>query len=121
MTGKERIKKLSSDVKDFALLKIVEYLLIRDDMDEKYLNESKSLKGMIEYIRSEAQKQSNNGMAMIQDEVVYGWAIHYFDEDNKDLNIKDSSIDDEIEDVQENKALKVKQKEVVSEGQLTLF
>lgn len=121
MTGKERIKALAADVKDKALLQIIDYLLSRNDMDEKYLNESKSLKGMIDYIRLEAQKLATNNMAVVIDEVVYGWAIHYFDEDNKDLNIKDSSIDDEIEEVQETKPLKVKQKEVVSEGQLTLF
>ena len=44
MTGKERIKTLAADVKDKALLQIIDYLLSRDDMDEKYLNESKSLR-----------------------------------------------------------------------------
>lgn len=120
MTGKERIKTLAADVKDKALLQIIDYLLSRDDMDEKYLNESKSLKGMIDYIRSEAQKLASNNMAVVKDEIVYGWAIHYFDEDNKDLGIKESSIDNEDnEEIIETKP--IKQKEVVSEGQLTLF
>ena len=40
--GMERIKILASDVKDNAVLEIVNYLLSREDMNEKYLNEEKS-------------------------------------------------------------------------------
>ena len=88
MLGIERIKILGSEVKDKALLKVIEYLVSREDMNEKYLNEEKSLKQMVEYIKSEAKKQAVNGMAMIEDEEVYGWAIHYFDETNEKLGLK---------------------------------
>ena len=47
MEGIERIKILASEVKDTALLKIVDYLLSRKDMNDKYLNEEKSLKQMV--------------------------------------------------------------------------
>ena len=33
-----------------------------------------------------ARKEAVNGSACIEDEVVYGWAVHYFDEDNVELN-----------------------------------
>ena len=84
MEGIERIKALASEIKDPALLKVVEYLLSREDMNDKYLNESKSLKSMVDFIKGQAKKQAKNGMAMIEDEVVYGWAIHYWDENNRD-------------------------------------
>lgn len=87
MKGIERIKILASKVKDKAVLKIVEYLISRTDMNEKYLNEEKSLKQMINFIKSEAKKEAQNGIAMIEDEKVYSWAIHYFDETNKDLGL----------------------------------
>lgn len=32
------------------------------------------------YITAEAKKQAKNGCAMIEDEVVYGWAVHYFED-----------------------------------------
>jgi len=92
MQGIERIKTLAAEIKDKALLKIIEYLLSREDMNEKYLNEEKSLKQMVDFIKGQAQKQANNGMAMIEDEVVYGWAIHYFDESNDQLKIKDNLL-----------------------------
>lgn len=122
MDGIERIKSLARDITDKPLLKIIEYLLSREDMNEKYLNEEKSLKQMIDFIRTEAQKEAKNGMAMIEDEVVYGWAIHYFDESNKDLNLSTTNkSDNDVEEIQPvaNKKIKPK-KEVESEGQLQL-
>lgn len=129
MEGIERIKILASEVKDTALLKIVDYLLSREDMNDKYLNEEKSLKQMVEFIKGQAQKKANNGMAMIEDEVVYGWAIHYFDESNDQLKIKKNKIEkiEPVEKVEQPKKIvsdatqKKKKTKWVAEGQLTLF
>lgn len=131
MDGLERIKVLSSEIKDKALLKIIDYLLSREDMNEKYLSEEKSIKGMISYIKGEAKKSATDGMAMIEDEVVYGWAIHYFDETNKNLNITEKQSNTKtqvkIENIQEKEKVKVPKEKKKSEknwspeGQLTLF
>lgn len=128
MQGIERIKTLAAEIKDKALLKIIEYLLSREDMNEKYLNEEKSLKQMVDFIKGQAQKQANNGMAMIEDEVVYGWAIHYFDEPNEKLELKITTLNNKIvktkeEPIKKAKADKNKSKDTkwVAEGQLTLF
>ena len=136
MLGIERIKILGSEVKDKALLKVIEYLVSREDMNEKYLNEEKSLKQMVEYIKSEAKKQAVNGMAMIEDEEVYGWAIHYFDEANEKLglkveiknivkplekSIKEAEKMEKGEVSKEEITLRVARDKNVPEGQLTLF
>lgn len=129
MEGIERIKILASEVKDTALLKIVDYLLSREDMNDKYLNEEKSLKQMIEFIKGQAKKKAHDGMAMIEDEVVYGWAIHYFDESNDQLKIKENTIEkiESVEKVEQPKKIvsdatpKKKKTKWVAEGQLTLF
>jgi len=128
MQGIERIKTLAAEIKDKALLKIIEYLLSREDMNEKYLNEEKSLKQMVDFIKGQAQKQANNGMAMIEDEVVYGWAIHYFDEPNEKLELKITTLNNKIvktkeEAIKKAKEDKNKSKDTkwVAEGQLTLF
>ena len=54
--------------------------------DGKTLTNRKTLKGFMDYARGEAQKQTAKGAqyAMIDDEVVFGWAIHYFEEDSID-------------------------------------
>ena len=49
---------------------------------ERYKLESKSLDECLQYINQEARKQATNGCAAIEDAVVYGWAAHYYQEDN---------------------------------------
>ena len=118
-SGLERIKKLSAEVKDKAVLKIINYLLSRKDMNEKYLNEEKSLTQMIEFIKSKAKEKATNGIAMIEDDEVYSWAIHYFDESNKDLKISKTKEDVEVKE--EKKSTVKKNKNWIPEGQLSLF
>lgn len=119
LLGLERIKKLSAEVKDKAVLKIIDYLLSRKDMNEKYLNEEKSLTQMIEFIKSKAKEKATNGVAMIEDDEVYSWAIHYFDESNKDLKISKTKSDVEVKE--EKKSTVKKNKNWIPEGQLSLF
>ena len=51
MTGFERIKSEVKDQKDLALVQTVDYLLTRDDLQDKFLNEEKSLEGMAKFVR----------------------------------------------------------------------
>lgn len=143
MEGIERIKALASEIKDEALLQIVNYLLTRKDMNEKYLNEEKSLKQMVEFIRRSAKEKSKGqGWIMIKDEEVYNYAIHYFDESNELLGLSTkkenkniAAVADTIKNKEKNKTeLQEKEIEVaitqeknkkkkgwVPEGQLSLF
>ena len=105
MLGIERIKILGSEVKDKALLKVIEYLVSREDMNEKYLNEEKSLKQMVEYIKSEAKKQAVNGMAMIKDCVYSEDGITYMSD--KQYNNRINII---VQLQQENQSLKKENK-----------
>lgn len=124
MDGIERIKTLASEIKDKPLLKIIDYLLSRKDMSEKYLNETKNLKTMIEFIKGEAKKQAINNVAMIEDDEVYSWAIHYWDEPNEKLNIKNVEKEEPDEEINEEKAQPIKKsknKKWIAEGQLSIF
>lgn len=121
MEGIERIRILASEIKDEALLKIVNYLMSRKDMNEKYLNEEKTLKQMVSFIKEKAKKQSKDGMAMIEDEVVYSWAIHYFDETNENLKLAVTTIKESKDNSIKNTEKKFKNKKYVAEGQLSLF
>ena len=42
------------------------------------LDEKKTLSGAIQKIRSEAERQKQGSVAVIEDSVVYGWAREYF-------------------------------------------
>lgn len=69
--------------KNKQVMAIIEHLLSLDGMREKMESPNVSIDGMYDYIKKEAQKQAVNGCAMIEDEVVYGWGRHYYDEDGK--------------------------------------
>ena len=82
------------------IFKIMDFKeIIKDHLDmmaeqdaafaERYKDEKKSLDKCIQYITSEAKKQAVKGCAAIEDAVVYGWAVHYYQEDNLDIdNVK---------------------------------
>lgn len=61
---------------------------------ETYKKANKSIKECCKYIYSQAKKLAKGGNAVgIDDATVYGWAVHYYDEDN----IK---VDEEQENVE---------------------
>ena len=89
---KQQIEELKNNDKINAndkncILKVAEYLLTREDMDEKYQNEEKNLIDMWNFIRDEARKIATGNSVGIEDEKVYSWAIHYYDESNEKLGI----------------------------------
>lgn len=69
------------NVKSADLKLICEYLLGREDMQEKLNNPNKSIDKMFSYIRNQAKKKAVNGCAVISDTEVFGWAVHYYDEE----------------------------------------
>lgn len=93
MNGIKRIEKMAEGQKDKGLIKIVSYLILQTDMDQKFLNEEKDLKEMAEYIKGLARKEAINGVAIIEDKIVYSWAKEYFMKSNKELGIKKYRLD----------------------------
>ena len=57
---------------------------VRVQKDGKTLINKKTLAGFMRYACDEAKKQAEKGAssACIDDDVVYGWAVHYFEEDS---------------------------------------
>lgn len=54
------------------------------EKDGKILTNKKTLDGFMKYAFDEARKLASKGAnsACVEDKVVYGWAIHYFEEDS---------------------------------------
>lgn len=57
---------------------------VRIEKDGKTLVNKKTLDGFMKYASDEARKLATNGAncACVEDKVVFGWAIHYFEEDS---------------------------------------
>lgn len=50
---------------------------------------TKTLEGVLSYVKGEARKQSEGNCAVIADEEVYQWAVHYVIEDSLDCEPKE--------------------------------
>ena len=70
------------NVKGANLKLICDYLLGRQDMQEKLNNPNKSIDKMFSYVRSQAKKKAVNECAVIIGAEVFGWAVHYYDEED---------------------------------------
>lgn len=53
-----------------------------DELAEKINNGNKTLTGCWKYITNEAKNYLKNNSGAVEDEVVFGWAVHYFEEDS---------------------------------------
>ena len=73
--------KLQAEKKQVKM--ICDYLIELCKSDENLVRainekEKNSVKGMFKYIKNKAQKEAEDGCAMIQDQIVYDWAREYW-------------------------------------------
>lgn len=80
-TLEEQIATVPDNLKT-PIDRIFKYLMSVPGMDEKMRNPKKSITDMWQFVESNARKQATGNTACIEDEVVYGWAVHYYDEDD---------------------------------------
>ena len=79
----QRIKAyLEENASDTLAGKINNGVLIKKD--GKILLNRKTMDGFMSFATEEARKQAEKGAryAMVEDDVVFGWAVHYFEEDS---------------------------------------
>lgn len=87
MNGFDRLREQIKDQEDSALKQVIEYLISRDDMEQKYLNEEKNIKEMCNFIKEKGKVHAKNGWNFITNEVVFAWAIMYWALPNAFLKI----------------------------------
>lgn len=86
--GIERLKKLYQSMpKDAALIKIINYLVKQLDLVERFCDETKTLDGMLDYLKNNAKDLAVNNMAIVDDETVFTWAKDYWLLSNEELGI----------------------------------
>lgn len=88
---KQAINKIQEQSKGNAVLLaigdyLIQFMKNEPSFAEKVMNEKKSMKEMLQYVMSEAKKQATGGAECLKDDVVFGLAVHYFDE--KDIKFK---------------------------------
>lgn len=123
MEGIERLRVMAMNGGNLQkqYFKIFMHLKNRTDMDEKFLNPEKTMAQMYEYIKEQVKKQAVNGVAMIEDAVVYGMAVHYFDESNEDLGIKKKEIVPKKKEEKKQEISKIEPPKKEEREQISLF
>lgn len=56
--------------------------VIKEGEAEKVVINRKDFAGCMKYITEEARKKATGNVAVVEDKVVYGWAVHYFEEES---------------------------------------
>lgn len=114
---------------DLAYKKIIaDHIVKRLDNDEHLLNKmsetKKTLTGCLNYVKSEAKKQVQDGVAVIPDEDVFNWCVHYFLEDSileepkitkpvtKKIDVKNIKDEENVEDEEEDEEDEEENKEM---------
>lgn len=125
MEGLKRLEIEVLEINDNNISKIFEYLKTRKDLYEKFNNEEKSIKEMYKYICDKARTHAKNNVAMIDDKVVYLWAITYFNKSNKELGIKQEKVilptPTEVIKKMEKKETKKDEEKKHEENQISMF
>ena len=99
MTGIKRLEEMIKGQKDKYLVKIVDYLKSRIELDKYFLNEEKNLKGMSDHIKNLARKRAKNGVAVVEDETVYKWAVDYFIKTDEELGLENNKKITEVKNI----------------------
>lgn len=129
MNGFDRLKEQVKGQEDSALNQVIEYLISRDDMEPKYLNEKKNVKEMCNFIKGKGKVHAKNGWNFITNEVVFAWAIMYWALPNSFLKIntpketqntttKEKTIKNNVVSIEKAKKTIEEKKQI---EQLTLF
>ena len=107
MDGIKRLAQMLEGQKDKYLINIVNHLMLHTELNQAFLNEEKNLKDMAQYIKDNARKQATSGVAVIEDDVVYKWAMDYFVKTNEELKIK-KAVTKKVEPVKKNEDNEIK-------------
>ena len=110
---------------------IKSYLDKRSEEDslfaKAYAKAGKTIKECCNYIVSQARKMQQNGCAVIADDIVFGWAVHYYDEDDLDVEEESGQVEVCVSELpapvvrQQNVKLTRKKRQDNNKLQLSLF
>ncbi len=92
MEGIERLQAEVLEMNNYNVSIIFDYLKTKNNLYEKFNNKEKSIKQMYKYIYEKARNLKQGNVAMVNDRVVFLWAITYFSKTNEELGIQEKKL-----------------------------
>ena len=124
MEGIKRLEQEVIEMNNFNVYAIFNHIKCLPELQDKFNNKEKTIKGMYEYVYGRAKTVKQDNVAMVNDRIVYSWASNYFKHSNKDLGIKEKKISPPSVKELENKTLqeeKEQKKDEEKDTQISMF
>lgn len=120
MEGIERLQAEVLEMNNYNVSAIFEYLKTKENLYEKFNNEEKNIRQMYEFICDSAKRLQQGNVAMVRDQVVYIWAMTYFNKSNEELglNKKNKEVVKPVKKQQEDEKVEEKKPE---DNQISIF
>ena len=121
MEGIKRLEQEALELNDHNVILIFDYIKNKEELQDKFNNEEKTIKGMYDFICSKAKKLAIKNVAMVNDRIVYLWAMAYFNKSNEELGINKKNLISKKEIKKTEKTKEEHKKENKKDDQVSLF
>ena len=92
MEGIKRLEQEVIEMNNFNVYAIFNHIKDLPELQDKFDNEEKTIKGMYEYVYDKARTVKQGNVEIVNDRIVYLWATNYFKYSNKELGIKEKKV-----------------------------
>lgn len=110
MEGIERLELEVLEMNNFSVSNMFNNIKNKPELQEKFNNKEKTIKGMYEYVYEKARALQQGNVAMVNDQVVYLWATNYFKYTNEELGITKKGLKPETNKKESKKEDKKEEK-----------
>lgn len=122
MEGIKRLEQEVMEMNNFNVYAIFNHIKNLPELQDKFSNKEKTIKGMYDYIYKKAKSVKQGNVAMVNDIIVYSWAANYFKHNNEELGIeeKKETPTKPVENITKPKEIE-KPKEEEKVAQISMF
>lgn len=92
MEGIKRLEQEVMEMNNFNVYVIFNNIKDLPELQDKFDNKEKTIKGMYEYVYYKAETVKQDNVAMVNDRIVCLWAANYFKHSNEELGIKEKKV-----------------------------
>lgn len=118
MEGIKRLEQEVLEMNDYNISLIFNNIKNRVELQDKFNNKEKTIKKMYKFIYNKARNLAKENVAMVNEKIVYLWAITYFNKTDEELGIKKK---ENIESPKREIQKKVEIEETPKSNQVSLF